>query len=238
MEAAFLAQEAADAVARVGEHFERTFHPPFGLRFAGMLAGIEPDLEFAFAHFEAVDRLAVERGAKVQVIDAFRGCGFGHEIVMTLHRIGREIGEPGDVAGRRIADRQRAAVFVLVIGRCGAAPVVAVFRNAGVVAGPAAGIGAGFQIGDLEHQFAALCPADAEVEPLLEFAAGIERDGKLRARAVDGKDFDIAAVESRIDPDIAHLGNLDFYRFAIIAGKIAEQRGGEGLCVCLRLCKL
>ena len=76
MQAALLAQQATDAVGGIGEHFQCAFHPPFGLRFARMLAGVEPDVERALAHFEAVDRLPVERVAEMDEIDAFRSGGF------------------------------------------------------------------------------------------------------------------------------------------------------------------
>ena len=54
--------KAAATVGGIGEHFQCALHPPFGLRLARMLAGIKPYLEFTFAHFEAVERLPVERG--------------------------------------------------------------------------------------------------------------------------------------------------------------------------------
>ena len=69
----------------------------------------------AIAHFERVERLSVERRSQMHVVDPFRGRSFGDQIVMAFHRIGREIGEPGDVAGGRIADRQRAALDIAVV---------------------------------------------------------------------------------------------------------------------------
>src|SRR3546814_1665397 len=64
LETALGEQRARVRIGGVGELFERALHPPFGHRFARMLARIEPDLRVAAAHFEAVDRLAFEAGAE------------------------------------------------------------------------------------------------------------------------------------------------------------------------------
>jgi hypothetical protein len=138
------------------------------------------------------------------IVDTFRSRGLGDEVVVTLHRIGREIGEPGDFARRGVADGERTAVGILVEARFGAAPELAVFGDAGVVIGPAAGIGAGVEPGDHQLELAPRRARDAEVEPLLELALVVRGDCQRGARAVHGKDFDIAAVERAIDPDIAH----------------------------------
>ena len=70
------------------------------------------------------------------------------------------------------------------------------------------------------------------MEPLRKIALVVLAQRDLRGRAVNGLDFDIAAVEGRIDPDVVHLRNLYFYCLAIIAGKSLEQGGGDRLGVC------
>ena len=94
-------------------------------------------VSIAIAHFEAIDRLAIQRGAEPDVIDAFARCRLGDQIVVPLHRIGREIGEPGQVAVGAVTDGQRAAILARVIAAVGAAPEIAVLAHRRAVAGPA-----------------------------------------------------------------------------------------------------
>src|SRR3546814_10614825 len=54
-------QRRRGGVARIGEHLERAFHPPFGHALAGVLARVEPHLLRAGAGGEIVDRSPVER---------------------------------------------------------------------------------------------------------------------------------------------------------------------------------
>ena len=68
-EGAFAAQHAGDRIVLVGQFLERAFHPPFGHGLAGMLAGVEPDVERALADRQAVDVLAVEALAERAVGD-------------------------------------------------------------------------------------------------------------------------------------------------------------------------
>ena len=101
VEGAFAAQHAGDRIVLVGQLLERAFHPPFGHRLAGMLAGVEPDVERAFADASG-SRCPARRGS-------CRASGsrrpeapaiVGDEIVVPLHRIRREIGDPDEVLRR------------------------------------------------------------------------------------------------------------------------------------------
>ena len=145
MDPADLAQRARDRIGRVGQAFQRPFHPPFGLGFAGVLAGIEPHGGVPFAHFEQIKRLPVERGGKPDQIDPVTRRGLGHQIVMAFHRVGREIGKPGRCCRRSVMDSQRPTIFILVKTRCGTGPIFAVFGDARIIAGPPAGIGGGVE---------------------------------------------------------------------------------------------
>src|SRR5690606_22101153 len=177
-------------------------------RFSRMLARIEPHRDFALAHDEAVDRPAVEAGAEAAVGDAFAGRGLGHEVVMPLERVGREIGEPGEVAGGRVADGQRAAVLVLVECRIGAAPPAAVLGHAGTVTEPAVGVGRTVEVADLQRQLAPRSAGHAEVEPLVEVGLVVARDSQPGGGAIDRKDFDVAAVEGGVDEDRVHRTSI------------------------------
>ena len=126
-------------IGRIGQHFQRAFHPPFGHALARMLAGVEPDLFLAAAHFEAVDRLPLQAVAENADGYAFDCSGFRDQVVMAFHAIGSEIGKPDDIAACRVANRQGAA-FLVIAARC-ARPIVAVFADTGVIIGPALGIG-------------------------------------------------------------------------------------------------
>ena len=204
MKAAAAAQFARDRIGGVGQPFQRAFHPPFGHRFARMLARIKPHARLAFAQIEAVERLPVQRGADLACGHALAFRRQRHQIVMPFHRIGGEIGEPRDIAGRGVADGQRAAILVLVERAGGAHPIVAIFGNARVIVGPAGGIGAVVEAGNPQRQVAPRRARDTEMEPLLEFVARVVGDGKRRACAVDGQNFDVAAVEGGIDGNIVH----------------------------------
>ena len=210
MDAALGSERARHRIGRVGQAFERTLDPPFGLGFARMLAGIEPNLQITLAHFEAVDRLPVQCGAEPDIVNAFTSSRLGDEIVVPLHREGREIGEPADGRSGQVADRQRAAVLVLVVARGGARPVIAIFRDAGVVIRPAAGIGAGIETGKLEHDLLARAGGNAEVKPLEELGFAIAPDRKMRGAPVDSQHFDIAAVEPGVDGKRGHLFACSF----------------------------
>ncbi len=98
-------QNARNRIGGICQALNSAFHPPFGHALARMLTGIEPHLRFAFAHLQAVYRLPVERVAEAAISNAFARRGFGYEVVMPLHRIGCEIGEPGDAGRESIADR-------------------------------------------------------------------------------------------------------------------------------------
>ena len=143
VEAAQLAKLARHRIGRIGQAIKRAFHPPFGHRFAGMLAGIKPHLLLALAQFKAIDRLAIKTMAQHPVRDAVCQGRSGDQIVMLLHRIGREIGEPGLIGAGSVAHGERAALLVLVIGTVGAAPELAVLAHCGAVIRPATRIGRG-----------------------------------------------------------------------------------------------
>ena len=66
---ALLAQPPRDRIGIVEQPLERAFHPPFGHRLAGMLAGVEPDLQRPVADPEIIHLLAVERLAERAVLD-------------------------------------------------------------------------------------------------------------------------------------------------------------------------
>ena len=115
-----------DRIGRVGQPVERAFHPPLGHRLARMLARDQPHRRAALAHLDQVHVLPVERPAEHARAHAGRPRGARDQIVVPLHRIGREIGEPGAVAHRRMPDRQRCPV----IARFGTAPRASIVRNA------------------------------------------------------------------------------------------------------------
>src|SRR3546814_1190795 len=84
-----------------------------------MLAGVEPDGKFALADAEIVELLSVERLAERPVFDIGVGGDGGDEIVVPLHRIRREIGEPDAVRGRRHLDGEDA----IIVARFGLLPI-------------------------------------------------------------------------------------------------------------------
>ena len=186
MQPAFFQQYARVRIAKVGEHIQRTFHPIFGLRFARMLARVQPDLRFAIPHRQAINGLPLKAVAQAPVANAFACCGVRNQIMVPFHAKGREIGEPDDVAGGRVANGKGAAVRSFVIARIGAAPKITVFRNAGAIIWPTAGIGAAFQPRYAQFNFFTRCTRNAEVEPLRKLRILILANAKGGAVAIDG----------------------------------------------------
>src|SRR5690606_38740839 len=60
----------------------------------------------------------------------------------------------------------------------------------------------------------------AEMEPLVEFGVRIARNAQPRGGARDGENFDIAAVECRVDEDVGH-------RTSIVSPRSEERRVGK-----------
>ena len=106
--------------------------------------------------------------------------------MVPFHAKRREIGEPDDVAGGRVADCQGAAVRGFVIACIGAAPVIAVFGNTDAIIWPAAGIGAAFQARYAQFNFFTRCARNTEVEPLRKLRILIFANAKGGAVAIDG----------------------------------------------------
>ena len=119
--------------------------------------------------------------------------------MVPFHAIRGEISKACKIACRGVADGQRAAVLRLVIGRIGAAPIIAVFRDASAVIGPATGIGAAFQFGNPQFQFFACGARHAEVKPLGEFRILVLADAQRRNIAINGMNDNITAIEGGID---------------------------------------
>ena len=136
--------------------------------------------------------------------------------MVPFHAKGCEIGEPDDVAGGRVADGQGAAVRSFVIARIGAAPKIAVFRNAGAIIWPTAGIGAAFQAGYAQFNFFTRCARNAEVEPLRKLRILVLANAKGGAVAIDGVHYDVTAVECSID-----IGDRHFW--FVLAMKFMER---------------
>ena len=125
--------------------------------------------------------------------------------MVPFHAVRCEVGKPRNVACRRITDGQSAAGFDLVITRVGAAPKIAVLRNACAIIRPATGIRAAFQSSDPQFQFFASGASNAKMEPLRKFRILIFADGKRRHMAINGVDDDIATVESGVDVSNRHF---------------------------------
>ena len=70
---AFAQQRLRRPDRRIGQPFERAFHPPFGHRLARVLARIEPDLLGARADRQAIDRA----GRRALAEFAVRHAGLG-----------------------------------------------------------------------------------------------------------------------------------------------------------------
>ena len=129
--------------------------------------------------------MALQAGAKAAIVDAFDARGFRDEIVVPLHRIRCEIGEPGKARHAGIADGQRAAIFGFVVTGFGTPPIVSILRNTGTVVGPATGIGAFFKVGDLEDKLLPRPCNHPEVEPLEEVRILVLANGELGGCAID-----------------------------------------------------
>ncbi len=199
-------QPRRDRIGGIGQGLERAFHPPFGHRFAGMLPGVEPDLLRPGAGGQAVDRLSLDRMAQHAVRHMRCRRDPGDEIVMPLHRIGREVGEPRDIAVGAMPDRQRAAADRPVPLAVRAQPVLPVVRYRRAIAGPAAGIGAAVETGDLQGEVAPRRAGNAEVEPLEELAVAVPPDGQHGLRPGDGDNLYVAAVEGGVDANrVSHV---------------------------------
>src|SRR3546814_16829660 len=69
VEGRLLAEAARDGVVVVEQLLECAFHPPFGHRLTGMLAGVGPEGKFALADAELVEPLYVDRLAWRTVLD-------------------------------------------------------------------------------------------------------------------------------------------------------------------------
>src|SRR3546814_15257088 len=65
VEGRLLAEAARDGVVVVEQLLECAFHPPFGHRLTGMLAGVEPDGKFALADAEIVKLLSRSEARRV-----------------------------------------------------------------------------------------------------------------------------------------------------------------------------
>ena len=137
-ERAFAAKHAGDRIVDVGQLFEGAFHPPFGHALARVLAGVEPDVEVALADGQAVDVLAVERLAERAIVDEGQRRVGRDQVVVPLHRIRREIGEPDAVGLGRQADGEDAIGIARLLD---AQPFLAVGGNHGFVVWPAVRIG-------------------------------------------------------------------------------------------------
>jgi hypothetical protein len=87
-------QASGNRVGLVEQPLERSFHPPLRHRLAGMLAGVEPDLERPVSDPEIIHLLAVQGPPKRAVAGGGMGGHRGDQVLMALHRIGCEIGEP------------------------------------------------------------------------------------------------------------------------------------------------
>ena len=157
-----------------------------------MLASVEPDVERPFADGQAVDVLPVEALAERAVLDPRKRGGLRDEVVVPLHRIWREIGDPDEVLRRRQLHRQNA---VGVAGVGDPHPFVAVEAHHAFVVGPAVGIGRAGAIGDAQSDLAPGRSGEAEIEPLVEVAHVILDDLQVGAVAVLVDDADIARVE-------------------------------------------
>ena len=176
MKCRFFAQHAGHRIGRVGQAVKRAFHPPFGHRFARMLARIEPDGKIAGTDAEIVEFPAIKGLPERRMADAVAPGDFGDQVIMALNRIGREIGEPQRVGLRAMADCQRA---VAIVG-LGEEPVLAITRHAGLVIVPALRIGTVARIGDGKREILPGTACDAEIEPLIEIGLVILDDLQFR----------------------------------------------------------
>ncbi len=184
-------QPAGDRIGLVEQPLERALHPPFGHRLAGMLAGVEPDLERPVADPEIIHLLPVESLPERAVLDQRMGRDRGDEVVMALHRVGREIGEPDAVRRRSHPDGEDSAF----IGRVDPLPLLAVERHAGAVILPAERIGGAGAVEDPELDRLAGRAGQAEIEPLVEIGSVVLGDFEVDSVALDGDRANVAAIE-------------------------------------------
>ena len=126
------------------------------------------------------------------------------KIMMPFHAVRREIGEPTQIAGRRVTYRQRAAVFAFVISRRSPPPIIAVFGHAGIIVGPSAGIGAALKPGYPQRNLFACRTGNAEMEPLRKFRILVFADTKGGGCAFNRVDDDVAAIKGGVDVSNAH----------------------------------
>ena len=234
VERALAAQRPGVGVGRIGQHFQCPFHPPFGHGLAGVLAGDQPHRARPFAQCQAINRLAIKAGAKAAVRHAGPCGDAADQIVVRLHRIGREIGEPANVTAGAIADGQRAAIRARVPFAVGAPPRGAVFADGGAIVWPAAGIGRGVQVGDAQHQFPCASIAHAEMEPLAKIAARVGADRQTCLGPRDAQHGDIAGVKGAIDADVAvwpkGQGKGGSVHRRMVAAGMDSRKAGRMVC--------
>ena len=187
---------ARHGIGGVHQPLQRALHPPFRHAFAGVLPGIEPDLARAFAQPDAIDWLPFDAVAQRLYPHTGAGADARHQVMVPLHRVGREIGAPQRIGFGRHMDAQRAALGLGIIAGVGAGPALAVCRDGGTVVWPAAGVSAAGQPGDAQGAGLATRAGEAEVEPLVEVAvlvlADAQRDVLRPGAALDD---DVAAVK-------------------------------------------
>ncbi len=187
-----LAEHPSDRVVFVGELLERAFHPPFGHALAGMLPSVEPDAERALADRQAVDVLSIEALAEELIADALNCGGLGDEVVVPLHRIGREIGDPDEVLRRGQLHRQNAVCVARVLD---SNPFLAVEAHHPFVVGPSVRIGGAGAIGDSQSDRSPAGAGKPEIEPLIEIAHVVRDDLEVDAVAVLVDHSDVTRIE-------------------------------------------
>ena len=191
VEGGLLAQTPGDGVGIVEQLLERAFHPPFGHRLTRMLTRVEPDLQRPGADLEIIQFLSVQRLSERAMLDRGMRGDRCDEIVVALHRVGREISEPDAVRRGRRADRQHA----VLVGGVDPLPIIAVVAHAGAVAGPAMRIGRFLAIEDAQLDRLAGGTHQPEIEPLIEIGAVVLDDLEVDTVAFDRCDANVAAVE-------------------------------------------
>jgi hypothetical protein len=203
VEGAAAKERPGDGVVGVDEALERTFHPPARHALARMLAAVKPDSERALPKRQAVDRLAVEALPQLAMPHVRQGRQLGNEVVVPLHRIGCEIGDPQEIGFRSDADREH----TVGVGGIGERPRVTVMRNARLIAGPAHRVGCAFAVDDAQRQRLAARTGKSEVKPLVEVAVLVGHDLQVDGGAFASHEADIAGIEGAADGD-GHGGAL------------------------------
>src|SRR5687768_11033216 len=102
-----------------------------------MLASVEPYLDRSTGDPEIIELLAVEGLPERAIFDVGKARDRRYQLVVTLHRVRREIGEPDAVGIGRDPDRQD-AVFVVGVDPL---PILAVIGHAGAIALPSMRVG-------------------------------------------------------------------------------------------------